>query len=321
MKASARSYTIQGLVKYHGLRNERLRIPFHDSISACAEAVWTDATIQFDPSSLSSSLRINGREATQREFSRAKAVIGALQRKARSRGGFRLATRNSLPSGKGLGFSAAAFAAISLAADGALGLNLQPEKLSEFARLGAGSATRSLVGGLSIWYAKRDSRSFGHQLVLPERTRLAMAVVPVAANIRTEDAHRESVSSPFFAGRVRYVGGLLRRMLTAIRKDDVPTIGRLAEADTLNLHAVTMTGRSALLLMRPESLRVIDDVLSMRSEGIPAWYSLDTGPSVFVNTDKEHLRRVADRLRNSTGLQTLESQVGGPAHLTEEHLF
>lgn len=321
MKASARAYAIQGLVKYHGLRNERLRIPFHDSISACAEAVWTDSTIQFDTTMAASSLTINGREATEREFSRAKAVIGALQRKARSRGGFRLATRNSLPTGKGLGFSAAAFAAISLAADRALGLNLPPETLSEYARLGAGSATRSLVGGLSIWYARRASRSFGRQLASPERTNLAMAVVPVAANIKTEDAHRESVSSPFFADRVKYVKALLRRMMTAIRKDDVRMIGRLAEMDTLNLHAVTMTGKSALLLMRPESLRAIDEVLSMRDEGVPAWYSLDTGPSVFVNTDKGHLRQVADRLRSRTGLQTLESQVGGPAHPTEEHLF
>lgn len=321
LKFSAQAHAIQGLVKYHGLRNEKLRIPYHDSISACAEALSTRATIEFDPSLHESTLMINGRQATPQEFGRANAVIKSLQRKARSRQKFKLVTRNNLPQGKGLGFSAAAFAAIGLAAGRALGLGLQLEGLSEFVRLGAGSATRSLVGGLSIWYANKGSRSFGRMLASPEETSLGMAIAPVAADIKTEDAHRESVSSPFFASRLKYVKPFVRKMLRAIKKDDVSTIGRLAEVDTLNLHAVTMTGRSSLLLMRPESLVVITEVLSLRSQGIHAWYSLDTGPSVFINTPNTHLCEVAGRIRERTGLRIIESKVGGPARIVGEHLF
>jgi phosphomevalonate decarboxylase len=47
MKASATAYPIQGLIKYHGLRNEQLRLPFHDSISVCTAPIRTLTTIEF----------------------------------------------------------------------------------------------------------------------------------------------------------------------------------------------------------------------------------------------------------------------------------
>src|SRR5437667_11077736 len=64
----------------------------------------------------------------------------------------RVESRNANLKGKGLGFSASGFAALGLATSKALGLSLEPRELSEVVRLGAGSAARSLVGGVSIWY-------------------------------------------------------------------------------------------------------------------------------------------------------------------------
>jgi mevalonate pyrophosphate decarboxylase len=148
-----------------------------------------------------------------------------------------------------------------------------------------------------------------------------MAVVPIAADIKTEDAHREVLTSPFFRARLTYLKGALPKMIRAVKRDDIPTIGHLTELDTLNLHAVTMTGRSATLLMRPESLKVIQQVLELRDRGVPAWYSLDTGPSVFVNTDKEHVHEIVRTIEDKTGLEVIQSQVGGAAHLVEDHLF
>jgi mevalonate pyrophosphate decarboxylase len=62
-------------------------------------------------------------------------------------------------------------------------------------------------------------------------------------------------------------------------------------------------------------------VQKMRQDGIPAWYSIDTGPSVFVNTHKDYTEIVADRLRYLGCLNIILSKVGGKPFLSNKHLF
>lgn len=322
VKATGQAHVIQGLVKYHGLKDKKQRIPFHDSISVCAERLTTTATIEFDRSYSGDKIDINGKPATTTEAARVLAVISSLRRLAKTHEHFRLASKNNLTEGKGLGFSAAAFASIALASSTALNLNLRPERLSEVARLGAGSACRSVAGGFSIWYGNRNGRSFSEQLPCGKSLDFAMAIVPIASSVKTDTAHEESVSSPLFGARVKEVKKTLRHMREAIRKGDLATIGSLAEADSLSLHAVTMTGKSRILLLAPETIHVIRRVVELRErEGVPVWYSLDTGPSVWVNTCSEFVDRVSDDIERNTGLTVLKSGVGGPAHIVNEHLF
>ncbi len=321
-KATAVAYAIQGLVKYHGLKDKRRRIPFHDSISVCAEALTTKATVEFDQDYSQDIIEINGKPATELEATRVLAVVSHIRSIAKSKKHFKLLSINSLTEGKGLGFSAAAFAAISLASSKAVGLELTLEGLSEIARLGAGSASRSVVGGFSIWYAQRDGRSYARQLASGEDLSLAMVIVPIPSQVKTDRAHEESESSAFFQARLREVKGRLREMLSAIRRQDVDAIGRLAEADTRSLHAVTMTGKSGLILMAPEALHVIERVLTLRErEHVPVWYSLDTGPSVYLNTRSEFVDVICRDIEANVGVSVLKSGVAGPAHMVEEHLF
>ena len=250
------------------------------------------------------------------------AVINPLRKLSRSRDRFRLASKNSLAEAKGVGFSAAAFASIALAASTALNLRMDLSHLSEIARLGAGSASRSLVGGFSIWYANKNGRSFARQLDDGTHVKLAMGIVPLASDVKTDVAHEESVSSPLFTARVKQVKAALPRMLQAIKKGDVSEICSLAEADSLSLHAVTMTGKRGLVLMSPDTINVIRRVRAMReNQGIPVWYSLDTGPSVFLNTQPQYLQKVCDDIENNTQLPIIKSEVGGPAHMIGQHLF
>ena len=320
-KATAVAHTIQGLMKYHGLKDRKRRIPYHDSISVCVEALTTTATMEFGDYS-QDIIEINGQPAAGTEAERILAVTSALKNVAKTKDHFRISTTNNVKQGKGLGFSASAFAAIALASSTALGLNMERERLSEFARLGAGSASRSLVGGFAIWYANRNGRSYARQLASENKLDLAMAIVPIPSPVKTDMAHRESVSSPFFESRVKVVKNNLKKMQSAILKGDVDEVGRLAEADSLSLHAVTMTGKSRLFLMAPGTVSVIKRIESMReSDHIPVWYSLDTGPSVYVNTHPEFVDQVCREIRVSTNLGVIKSGVGGPARTIEEHLF
>ena len=193
MKSTAAAHAIQGLIKYHGLKDKKRRLPYHDSISVCVDSLTTTATVEFCNQFEKDVARINGVEANANEAARILAVVDPLRKLAKTKARYRLASQNSLLEGKGLGFSAAAFAAISLATATALKLNLPPERLSEFARLGAGSASRSLVGGFSIWYAMRRGRSYARQLASENQLPFAMGVIPIASEIKTDRAHDKNL--------------------------------------------------------------------------------------------------------------------------------
>ncbi|HEY5620240.1 MAG TPA: diphosphomevalonate decarboxylase, partial [Candidatus Bathyarchaeia archaeon] len=90
---------------------------------------------------------------------------------------------------------------------------------------------------------------------------------------------------------------------------------------TLSLHAVTMTGPTGMVLFSPVSVMIIDEVRRLREEeDVPVWFSLDTGPSVFVNTTREDSSKVRNTLSKFTA-SLLTSEPGGPAELLDKHLF
>ncbi len=321
MKATVIAHPIQGLIKYHGLKDSKLRIPFHDSISVCAEALCTTTTVETDETLKEDLIIVNGRKIVGGDRERVESVLNTLKSMAGYSGHFKVVSKNSVTEGKGLGFSASGFAALGLAAKASLNLDIDYVSLCETVRLGAGSATRSLAGSFAIWYADKNRRSYAEQLVRPEAVDLAMVIVPFFSAVRTDEAHAEVVSSPLFEARLESVSDMVEAMKRAIRDGDVPTIGRLAEEDSLNLQAITMTGRSHVVLWEPETVRIIKEVLKMRREGVPAWYSIDTGPSVFVNTFPAHVEEVANRLRKLRLVKVIVSGIGDKPALSNNHLF
>jgi len=150
LKCSARAYAIQGLIKYHGLKNAGLRIPYHDSISVCMKSLDTVTTVEAGNGLARDRIRINGVVPTTGEEARVIMVIDKLREIAGDKTRVRVESRNAKVKGKGLGFSASGFAALGLATSTALGLSLEPRELSEVVRLGAGSAVRSLWGILNL---------------------------------------------------------------------------------------------------------------------------------------------------------------------------
>jgi diphosphomevalonate decarboxylase len=321
MKATAKAHPIQGLIKYHGLKDPVLRIPFHDSISVCAAALSTVTTIETNEELKENLIIVNGEKITGNAKERVEAVLQKLKKMADYRGFFKVVSENSLTEGKGLGFSASGFAALGLAASTSLKLDLDDVSLCEAVRLGAGSATRSLVGGFAIWYADKNGKSYAEQIAEPEAVDLTMVIIPIQSSFKTDEAHFEALSSPLFESRLKNISSMVESMKKAIVENDVPTIGRLAEEDTLNLHAITMTGKSRIVLWEPETLRIIKEVVKMRAEGIPAWYSIDTGPSVFINTLKEYGDSVVNRMQELKLPKIIVSKVGSKASLINSHLF
>ena len=321
MKATAIAHPIQGLIKYHGLKNARLRIPFRDSISVCIDALHTRTTVEATNTLKEDLVTINGKKAMGPELERVEVVLNKLKNMTDYSGHFKVVSQNSITGGKGLGFSASGFAALGTAACVALNFDIDYISLSELVRLGAGSATRSLAGSFAIWYANKNRRSYAEQMVKPETVDLGMIIAPIPSSIRTNEAHSEVLSSPLFKARLKHVARTIKKMEEAIKTGNIATIGRLAEEDSLNLHASTMTGKAHMMLWEPETVHIIKEVQKMRREGIPAWYSIDTGPSVFVNVFTSYVETVADRLRELGFPNVISSKVGGKPFLSGKHLF
>jgi len=314
--ATAVAHPIQGLIKYHGLKDPNLRIPYHDSISACTKALTTTTTVEFREDLREDRATINDILVSGDDLQRIRTVLSALTKIYGKEIHAEVTSKNNVTGAKGLGYSASGFAALGLAACKALNLDLDDISLSEIVRLGAGSATRSLAGGFAMWYANRGGRSYAEQLAGPGDLDFGMVIVPIPSPIRTDEAHRDVVTSPLFRSRLEYIGAMLEEMRQAIEAKDIETIGRLAEEDTLNLHATTMTSRSHLVLWEPDTVRVIRKVEALRRDGLPCWYSMDTGPSVFINSYLRHVDAIAAEIRG-LGLPAITSGIGPRAYLID----
>ena len=318
-KATAAAHPIQGLNKYHGLVDERLRLPFHDSISVCTAPLTTKTTIEFGEFP-EDAAAINGRHVTGHELDRILAVVDVVRVRAKLRANFRMESVNDFPSNVGLGASASGFAALAHAACEAASLPLTVKEVSRIARRGAGSASRAVAGGFARWKTGvSDEDSFAYQL-RDEGLQMGIIIALVSAYKETESAHKDAPSSPFFQARLAEMPKMLAEMEVAIREGDVGRIAMLAERDTMLLHGITMTGTSEMMLWRPETIKVILAVKRMREEGVPAFFSIDTGATVYVNTFPERAEEVESRIRG-LGVDTVRGFVGGPARAAQDHLF
>ncbi|HME19584.1 MAG TPA: hypothetical protein VKF15_07615 [Nitrososphaerales archaeon] len=306
------AFTMQALVKYHGLRDWKLRLPYHDSISVNTTCMKTEAAIT------------DGREGgiftegkrNEPANSRLSGVVRRLSPSAKVTD-FRIDSRN-VPPGKpkGIGYSSSAGAALTLLTHRLLvGGDPDLKALSRTARIFAASASRSLVGGYSRLYAgKSDEGAYAERFADEKDLDLRMVIVPLSSGLRTEDAHREVLTSPFFKARVRSAQKRCDEMEKAILGDDLEALGVLAERDTMELHSLTMTGENRMMIMTEDTVRIMQKVKEMRADGAETWFSMQTGPSVFINTSAKSEGR-AMKAMAKLGYRAYASGVGGEAHL------
>jgi phosphomevalonate decarboxylase len=327
MKATARAHPIQGLVKYHGMRDAERRFPYHDSISVCTGPAGTTTTVAFEEGLSEDHYEVDGEPVTGRGAERIGAVIdGIRELSGDDLPPVRLESTNEFPTNIGFGSSASGFAAAAVALAEAAGLDRSLPELSTVARLGSASAARAVTGGFSDLKAglnDEDCRS--ERLDVPDAfasdLRIVAALVP--SYKETEAAHEEAEASHMFDARLAHIHGQLATMRDALRAGEFRRVFELAERDSLSLAATTMTGPAAWVYWQPETLAVFDAVRDLREEAdLPVYFSVDTGASVYVNTTAEHVERVEQTIADC-GVETRVWEVAGPARVldTSEALF
>jgi phosphomevalonate decarboxylase len=324
MKATARAHPIQGLVKYHGMRDEELRLPYHDSISVCTAPSHSLTTVEFDPSLDTDSYVIDGEPVEGRGAERIEAVVDRVRELAGFDHRVRFESANDFPTNIGFGSSSSGFAAAAMALCEAADLGMTRPEISTVARRGSSSAARAVTGGFShlrTGLNDEDCRSERIESDLEADLRVVAGMVP--SYKETEAAHAEAADSHMFEARMAHMHGQISEMRDALREGDFARTFELAEHDSLSLAATTMTGPAGWVYWQSRTIEIFNTVRELRTEqGLPVYFSVDTGASVYVNTTAEYVDRVESAVADC-GVETRQWGVGGPAEIldADEALF
>jgi phosphomevalonate decarboxylase len=318
MKATAKAHPIQGLVKYHGMRDEELRLPYHDSISVCTAPSHSKTTAEFDPSLSEDVYVIDGEEVDGRGAERIEAVVDHVRELAGFDHRVRFESVNDFPTNIGFGSSSSGFAAAAVALCTAADLGMTRPEMSTVARRGSSSAARAVTGAFShlrTGLDDEDCRSERIETDLEDDLRIVAAEIPAFKH--TEEAHKEAADSHMFEARMAHIHGQIAEMRHALREGNFDDAFELAEHDSLSLAATTMTGPAGWVYWKPETLEVFETVRELRDDGIPVYFSTDTGASVYVNTTAAYVEEVENAIE-TLGIDTRRWGVGSPAQVLDE---
>ncbi len=209
-------------------------------------------------------------------------------------------SKNTFPHSSGIASSASAMAALSV---GIMDMeqHLFPElnkneffqKASFLARLGSGSAARSLQGPLTIWgktsvtpFATDDFANLLIDKVHPIFNTYQDTILLVdkgSKTVSSSQGHQLMNGHPFAHKRFEQAHENLKRILSAIQIGDLNAFIAVVESEALTLHAMMMTSQPYFILMEPNTLEIIHKVWNFRKEtDLPLCFTLDAGANVHL---------------------------------------
>jgi diphosphomevalonate decarboxylase len=307
-------------IKYWGNRDDALRLPSNGSISMNLDGLFTRTTVTFSPSFETDTLRIGNRPVSGPGLERVSNFLDLVRQLAGTNLHAEVVSDNNFPSGAGIASSAAAFAALAVAASHAAGIVLTQRELSRLARRGSGSASRSVPGGFVEWQAgEADEDSYAFSIAPPEHWDLADCVAIVSAGHKktgSTEGHALAGTSPLQVARVADADRRLDLCRRAILERDFETFASIVELDSDMMYAVMMTSSPGLFYWQPASITVMGAVREWRANGLPVCYTVDAGPNIHVICPREYIGETEKNLRKLPGVQdVLVAGVGGPARI------
>ena len=208
---------------------------------------------------------------------------------------------NSFPHSAGIASSASAMSALALCLcsleDQLFGTLSDPntfdQKASFLARLGSGSACRSIFPYASVWGTtsalpgSSELYGVGAESLLHDTFKdfhddiLIVSKEEKAVSSRAGHALMEG--NPYADARYTQARMRLDQLTDALRTGDLPAFGKIAEDEALTLHALMMCSNPSYMLMQPASLSIIEKVRQFRADtGHQVYFTLDAGPNVHL---------------------------------------
>ncbi len=323
MKARALAHPNIALIKYWGKKDSKLFLPWNSSISITLDGLCTVTEVEFSPEFEEDEIIVNGKRLEGEKRERVVRHLNVIRSMAKTELKARVISENNFPAGAGLASSASAFAALTLAATSALGMELSKKELSIISRRGSGSSCRSIYGGFVEWKAGNSSEESYAEQIAPKGYWDVRDVIAIVAGEEKKVSSRAGMEQtvktcPFFMKRVEEVNKYLPVLRKAILDRDFKTLGEITEFDCLSMHATMLTTKPMLLYWNPETVKIIKEVVSWREEGIEAYFTIDAGPNVHVITLPEYAKEVEKRLSEIRGVkQVISCGIGGDARVLE----
>ena len=183
------------------------------------------------------------------------------------------------------------------------------QKASFLARLGSGSACRSVKGSIVVWGQHSSIVGSSDDYGIPYPLQVAPVFADFQDTILLIDRGQKQVSStvghnlmhghPFAEARFSQAHSNIDRLIGAFATGDVDTFIEVVESEALTLHAMMQTSIPYFILMRPNTLEVIQRVWQYRKDTkVPLCFTLDAGANVHLLYPKSVKDEVQTFIKN-----------------------
>lgn len=286
------------LCKYWGKRNLELNLPITSSLSVSLNNKGAHAIISSSPNFKHELIINNGLLNSKSVY--AKPLLSFLEEFAKFLNikAFSLKLVFNIPIATGLASSACCYAAIVRAMSDFFGWQLDGKSLSILARLGSGSACRSIFEGFVQWHcgSNPDGMDSYAEPLAEHWPELRVGLHIISSRKKTtsssEGMKRTVVSSPLYAIWPEKVNRDLVSLKKAITQKDFSLLGKTAESNALTMHATMLSAWPPLLYSSPKTIKIFKKIWMLREKGLEVYFTQDAGPNVkslFLAKDSEKL--------------------------------
>jgi len=301
------------LVKYWGKKD--IQIPQNPSLSFTLNESVTRTKVLFEKGKGNTEFLFEGKHAPSFE-TKISTFRSLWENKYPSLKNYdlKIESQNSFPHSAGIASSASSMASLSLCFsellknEGALDLDKNSflENASNFARLGSGSACRSLYGGVVTWGQWREGTSNEYATETPELSKKwsswGDAILLVSSKekpVSSRQGHALMIDHPYAESRFSNARNRLTELYKVMLEEELFRFCEIVETEALELHGLMMNSNPSFILMKPESLAIIEKVRHFRNETkIPACFTLDAGPNIHLLYPLEKKAEVRDFINN-----------------------
>ncbi len=302
-KTAWRSPSNIALVKYWG--KKPVQIPRNPSISFTLQNAYSETEVSYAPARggrLEMEFYFEGERNPKFEEKTAKffeSVAGIFPFVEQLK--LVIRSRNTFPHSAGIASSASGMSVLAMVLCDLERMHFGTlqnredflRKASYVARLGSGSASRSVYGGVVVWGASKEVPGSSDLYGIPVNGKIHDIFKTYQDTILLVDAGEKKVSSraghslmesnPFAGERFQQAHRNLAALLKAMRSGDTATFISITESEALTLHAMMMTSQPYFLLMKPHTLHIIERIFAFREKtGLPVSFTLDAGPNVHL---------------------------------------
>lgn len=288
------------LIKYWGKSDPEKNLPASPSLSLTLSAFKTFTSVTIDSDLKNDVFILNGNHVENYKLT---MIMNKVRELSNCPSYAIINSENNFPTSAGFASSASGMAALSVACNSEYNMGLDHDDLAKLARLGSGSATRSIDGGLVIWPTGSHESSFGQQIKKPDQVPLAVLSITTKSSMKkissTQAMEIVRMTSPFYRNWITSSTKDFHLACKLITEKKWEQLLMLAETNSLKMHACTLASDPAIIYFEPETLKLINFVQKVRQEKqLPVYCSIDAGPNVKVLTTQDKLESVLTEFKD-----------------------